>query len=122
VGLRAQFDLAGETQDVADDGVKTAHRAGDLLGQGPFAGTVGQIVAEHLGVEPDRAQRVADLVRDAGRHLAQRRQAPAAFELLVGALEFALEPGDLGGQRLVRAGRPRRSAPRATAGGGARRR
>jgi hypothetical protein len=46
----------------------------DLAHRFTLGRAVDQILVEHLGVQADGPQRVADLVGDASRHLTQRRQ------------------------------------------------
>jgi len=96
--------VAGEAQHIAHDPVEAARGAEDLLDARGGRGVAGDIRTEHLRVERDRAEGIADLMRDAGGHLAERGKRPRAAEPFVRLRELALEPLDLpreGGVRLL---------------------
>ena len=108
--LRAQLDLPSETEHIVDDAVEPVHGGGDLARVVVRFAHVrlipGQIVLDHAGVELDRAERVADLVRDAGGHLAQRRQPLGPLELRVGRRQLTTEAQHLVHELFVRVLQP----------------
>jgi hypothetical protein len=78
-----ELEVLREHEQVVQHPVHLAERALDRDGVGPhlLAGAGG--VAEEAGVDADHAELLEDLVRDDGRHLADRREPLAMLELAV---------------------------------------
>ena len=94
--------VAGEQQHVPDDGIETIDGVRDLFAEFGLLGSLGQILRQHLHVQLDRGEGIADLVSDPRGHLSQRRQRSRPAKLRIGLGQLALEMGDLAPQRNMR--------------------
>ena len=103
----AGLALAREGLEMAGDAGHAIGQAGDqveIAGHLPEVAALGEnLRARHEGA--DRRQRLVDLVRERGRHLAERRELAGLHQLILRRAQARLRPAvlvDLGLQRRVR--------------------
>ena len=75
--LHLQSDRPDELEHLDDDGVGELGLADDVGEQRLGIGRLGHLPPQQSGHHLDAGQRILQLVRDAGRHLPERRQAVA---------------------------------------------
>ena len=86
-GTRRRGGRLDEIEGGADRGLEGAELAAQLVDERALLARFGEAPAQQTGQHPEARERVADLVGEARRHLAQRREPLAEPLALVDALE-----------------------------------
>ena len=97
-----QLSWMGERQHVAHDSVQPPDTFLNLVHQVERRFRVSAVLLQKRGEQRNPAQGIADLVRQARRHLPQCGQALASFQLAILGSQFLAQPRNLAFEPLVR--------------------